>query len=236
MSLGKNSSVILEASMKAIANLQTRSILVARLFVIVALAVFVSAQADEPVMQKPDEVISSVAKQVLQELDKHRDEIRRDPKKIRVLLDTYMLPHFDTEYAARLVLAKHWRSATAEQRSRFIEAFYQSLLQSYGDAMLDFTPDRLSVQPYRGNAEDKLATVKTDVRRDNGSRVPVNFTLHLTDEGWKAFDVTIEGISYIKSFQTDFTTEIDQKGLEAVIQRLESQVASGKSTKPSKPS
>jgi phospholipid transport system substrate-binding protein len=174
-------------------------------------------------------LIDTVAHQVLKELDAHRAEMRKDPKKIRKLVDDLLLPHFDTEYSARQVLGQHWRSATPEQRSRFIEAFYQSLLQNYGEALLDFTPDRLKIFPYKEDASDpSRATVRTEVRRDNGSRVPVNYTMHKLDSGWKAWDVTIEGISYVKSFRTDFSSEIDQKGLDAVIVRLETQQASGK--------
>ena len=74
--------------------------------------------------------------------------------------------------------------------------------------------------------------MRSEVRRDNGSRVPVNYSLRKTPEGWKAYDVQIEGVSYVKSFRTDFNAEIQQKGLEPVIQRLESQVASGTVQKP----
>jgi phospholipid transport system substrate-binding protein len=177
----------------------------------------------------PGQLIDTVAHQVLKELDARRAEMRKDPKKIRKLVDDLLLPHFDTEYSARQVLGQHWRTATPEQRSRFIEAFYQSLLQNYGEALLDFTPDRLKIFPYKEDTSDpSRATVRTEVRRDNGSRVPVNYTLHKLDTGWKAWDVTIEGISYVKSFRTDFASEIDQKGLDAVITRLESQQASGK--------
>jgi phospholipid transport system substrate-binding protein len=62
--------------------------------------------------------------------------------------------------------------------------------------------------------------------------VPVNYTLRKTPAGWKAYDVQIEGVSYVKSFRTDFGAEIQQKGLEAVITRLEQQVASGTVKKP----
>jgi phospholipid transport system substrate-binding protein len=175
----------------------------------------------------PNELIESVAQTLLNELDGHREELKREPQKIRALVDEYLLPYFDTEYAARLVLARHWRDATPEQRKRFVDAFYQSMLQNYGEALLEFTPDRLTILPFRGDPDDKRATVRTEVVRDNGTRVPVNYTLRRTPEGWKAWDVTIEGISYIKSFRTDFGSEIDQKGLEAVIERLESQASSG---------
>jgi phospholipid transport system substrate-binding protein len=180
----------------------------------------------------PNELVTKVAQDTLRDLDAHRAEYKKNPKKIREVVDKNMLPHFDTAYAAQLVLAKHWREASAEQRKRFVEAFYQSMLQNYGEALAEFTPDRLRILPFQGKADDTVATVRSEVRRDNGSRVPVNYSLRKTPQGWKAYDVTIEGVSYVKSFRTDFSSEIQQKGLESVIQRLESQVASGTVAKP----
>jgi phospholipid transport system substrate-binding protein len=177
-------------------------------------------------------LIEKVAQEVLRDLDANREKYRKDPKGIRELVDKHLLPHFDTEYAARLVLARHWNAASPEQRKRFVAAFYQSLIQNYGQAVLDFTPDRLKVLPYRGDPNANTATVRSTVRRDNGQTVAVNYTMRRTPQGWKAWDVTIDGISYVRSFRTDFDTEIKQKGLEAVIARLESQVASGQTPKP----
>jgi len=132
-----------------------------------------------------------------------------------------LLPSFDTEYAARLVLGQTWRTANADQRKRFVDAFYHSLLRNYGAALIDFTADRFVILPYKGEADATQATVRTEVKRASGDKVPVNFSLHKTDSGWKAWDVVIEGISYVKSFRTDFGSEIQQKGLDEVIQRLE---------------
>jgi phospholipid transport system substrate-binding protein len=171
----------------------------------------------------PDKVVESVAKQVLGDLDVNREAYRKDTTKLRAMVDKYLLVNFDTEYAAKLVLAKNWRTATPDQRKQFIEAFYQSMLQSYGTSLLDFTADKLKILPYQGKADDTVATVRSEIRRDNGSKVPVNYTLHKTPAGWKAYDITIEGVSYVKSFRTDFGTEIDQKGLDAVIKRLQTQ-------------
>lgn len=182
----------------------------------------------------PAELVNKVAKDILQDLDANRAAYRKDPKKIRELVDKTMLPHFDTNYAAQLVLAKYWRTANESQKKRFIEAFYRSMLQNYGEALLDFTPDRLKVLPYQGKEGSDQATVKSEVRRDNGQRVPVNYSLHKTADGWKAYDVTIEGISYLKSFRTDFGAEIQQKGLDSLIERLEKSAETGLVVKPSK--
>jgi phospholipid transport system substrate-binding protein len=197
---------------------------------LVATMLWSAASAADTSKLGPSELAESVARGVLNDLETNRDAMRKDPQLIRKLVDVHFLPSFDTEYAAALVLGKHWRAATPEQRKRFIAAFYQSLLQNYGDALVDFTADRLTIQPYRGNHADTTATVRTEVRRDNGSRVPVNFSMRKTSGGWKAYDVTIEGISYVKSFRTDFGSEVEQKGLDAVIKRLESQNAGAKKT------
>lgn len=204
--------------------------LVAALCVLFSAFATMCYAAELSTQQNPGQLIEGVARNVLKELDAHRSEMRKDPQKIRKLVDDQLLPYFDTEYAARLVLGKNWRTASEEQRKRFIEAFYQSMLQNYGEALLDFTPDRLTIQPYRGTPEETTATVRTEVRRDNGERVPVNYSLHKTEAGWKAYDVTIEGISYVKSFRTDFGSEVEQKGLDSVIQRLESQQTPAKSS------
>ncbi len=132
-----------------------------------------------------------------------------------------LLPHFDTQYAARLVLGTHWRTATPAQRERFIKGFYGSMLRNYGSALVDFTGERLKVFPAQISPDGQRATVRTEVKRSNGERVPVNYSLRITDTGWKAWDVMIEGISYVKSFRDDFGAESDQKGLDAVIERLE---------------
>jgi phospholipid transport system substrate-binding protein len=194
--------------------------LVVNAFLAVTLIVGARGFADDT---DPRELIESSAQKMLQALDANREEYRKDPTKIHKLVDEVLLPHFDTEYAARLVLGKHWRTATPEQRQRFIDAFYRSLLENYSSALADFTADRMVVLPFRGDATADRATVRTEVKRNDGTRVPVNYSMRKTEQGWKAWDVTIEGISYVKNFRTDVGAEVDEKGIEAVIKRLETE-------------
>jgi phospholipid transport system substrate-binding protein len=172
----------------------------------------------------PGNLIQSTASAMLKDLDAHRADYKKDPNKVHHLVDEILLPHFDTEYSAKLVLGKYWNTANADQRTRFVNAFYKSMLSNYGDALVDFTSDRLKVFPYTGDPKAQYATVRTQIRKDDGSQVAVNYSLRQTDQGWKAWDVIIEGISYVKSFRDDFSSEIDQKGLDEVIARLESGV------------
>jgi phospholipid transport system substrate-binding protein len=180
-----------------------------------------AAAASAPAGEGPSEVVQAAAQGMLGDLDKDRDAYRRDPSKVGHLVDKYLLPHFDTEYSARLVLGQHWRTATPEQRKQFIDAFYHSLLNNYGSALTDFTSDRLKIFPTKVDPDAKRATVRTEVKRSNGDRVSVNYYMLKTPDGWKAWDVVIDGISYVNSYREDFGAQIDAQGIDAVIKRLE---------------
>jgi phospholipid transport system substrate-binding protein len=181
---------------------------------------------------EPQALVEQSAKRMLQELDANRATYVKDPAKLDALVGNVLLPNFDTEYSARLVLGQNWRTATPEQRKRFVDAFYHSLLHNYGTALVNFTGDRFVVLPFRGDPGSTTATVHTQVKKENGDKVAVDFSLHKTDAGWKAWDVVIEGISYVKSFRTDFAAEVQQKGLDEVINRLETEGKVGASAPP----
>jgi phospholipid transport system substrate-binding protein len=204
---------------------------------------FVSAQAPAPAAapaaaattnESPSDVIQAAAQGMLSELDKDRAGYQKDPAKISALVNKYLLPHFDSEFSAQLVLGQYWKTATADQRKRFIDAFYKSLLNNYGSALADFTADRLKIFPSNADATAGRATVRTEVKRSSGDRVSVNYYMRKTADGWKAWDVVIDGISYVNSYREDFKPQIESQGLDAVIKRLdagEAPAAIGKQTK-----
>lgn len=179
----------------------------------------------------PSQLIESSANILLTGIDKNRDTFRKDPTGLYALVEQTLLPNFDTPYAAQLVLGTNWRNATPDQRKRFVDAFYHSLLYTYGDAMVDFTGDRLKVFPTKVAPEDTKATVRTEIKRSNGTKVAVNYSLRKVNNQWKAWDVVIDGISYVKSYREDYGAEVQQKGLDAVITRLEQKAADAKAGK-----
>ena len=169
----------------------------------------------------PSDVVKEAAEGMLKGLDADRAAYKKDPAKVSALVDKYLLPNFDVETSARAVLGLHWRTATPDQRKRFVDAFYHSLLNNYGAALVDFTSDKLKIFPTNTDASTDRATVRTQIKRDGGDNVSVNYQMRKTPQGWKAIDVVIDGISYVKSYHDDFGAQIDQQGLDAVIARLE---------------
>ena len=175
--------------------------------------------------QDPNDVIQSASDELATVLDGRKAELSADREALYVVIDRILLPRFDRRYAAQLVLGRHWRNANAEQRDRFIAAFYGSLLRRYSDGVLEFNQDKIEVLPFRGDLEEKRTTVKTAVTLDDGTEVPVNYGMVRRDAGWLMFDVTIEGISYVRNFRTELNAEIQATSLDAVIERLEANKA-----------
>jgi phospholipid transport system substrate-binding protein len=188
-----------------------------------ALATTITAAtaATSTTQQTPSDIIQSAAQHTLNEMQSNRDAYRKDPSKVRPLVDKYLLAHFDTEYAARLVLGQYWRTANHEQRKRFIDAFYHSLLSNYSGALVELTPDRLKVFPTTVDPSADHATVRTEVTGYNADRIAMNYSMHKTPEGWKAYDVNVDGISYVKTYREDFGAQIQQLGLDSLIAHLE---------------
>jgi phospholipid transport system substrate-binding protein len=168
----------------------------------------------------PQEVMSDLSTRLFASLDKKSDKTRRDADKIRPLIDGLLSPHFDLEYAARLVLGIHWRGATPEQRQQFGVVLYQRLLRTYAGAVAEWTPDRFKLLPLRADPQALQVTVHTLVTDSRSAVVPVDFRMRQTAEGWKIFDVTVDGVSYVRIYRDDTDEEITQKGLDASIARL----------------
>jgi phospholipid transport system substrate-binding protein len=182
--------------------------------------------------QSPDAFVREAAELVDEAISDRRAELATDRQALYGLIDEILLPRFDRRYAAQLVLGRHWRTASEEQRNQFIEAFYQSLMRQYADGILEFDLTQLKILPYRGDESQPRTVVRTTVELDDGTVVPVDYGLVRHDSGWQVFDVTIEGISYVRNFRAELNSEIQATSLDAVIDRLQREAAQGGGEEP----
>jgi phospholipid transport system substrate-binding protein len=169
----------------------------------------------------PNAVIEESVALLTASLDGRKEELDADRAALYEIIDGILLPRFDRRFAAQLVLAKHWKTATEEQQARFIDAFYQALLRKYSDGILEFDPDIITVLPYRGDPSKKRTKVRSTILLDDGSKVAVDYELVKRKAGWLVFNVVIEGVSYVRNFRAELDSEIRNTSLDAVIMRLE---------------
>lgn len=169
----------------------------------------------------PDQVIREASDQVLAAVNARRDELKANPDELYKVVDDILLPRFDRRYTGGLVMGKYWRKATPEQRDRFILALYRSLVKTYASGILEYRGDQLNILPITDDLSEGKVIVETRVTLDTGVETPVNYRMRLTDDGWKAYDVIIEGISYVANYRKQYASEFRAKGIDGVIAELE---------------
>ena len=168
-----------------------------------------------------NEIVAATAAELAATIEARRAELEADPRAVAELVDTLILPRFDMQRGSRAILDAHWRSATPTERDRFTAAFYNYLVATYGNALLYFKPDTVRVLPFRGDVADLPAHVRTVVTMNDGTEVDVEFLMIEHDGGWRVVDVVAEGVSYVRTYRSQFRVDIATEGLASVIEWLE---------------
>jgi phospholipid transport system substrate-binding protein len=173
-----------------------------------------AAQADVP----PDQLVRERTTKIIELLKKNKDAYAKDQKKLYAMVQEQVLPYFDFRAMSRLVLGKHWREASEDQRSRFAAEFRDLLVRTYATALLKYTNEEVVYLPFRSSPEDKTVTVKTEVKQGGGGPlIPIHYSFYLTDASWKVFDVTIDGVSLVTTYRGTYAEKIRTEGLDALI-------------------
>ncbi|GIX21771.1 MAG: hypothetical protein KatS3mg121_0554 [Gammaproteobacteria bacterium] len=180
-----------------------------------------AAPAADPPPTDPQALVQSVTERVLATL--RSGAVAGDEAALREKVRELILPHLDFVAMSKLVLGKHWRRATAEQREAFVAAFRRLLVDTYESALTKYRDEEVVFLPFRpGRDPERLAEVRCEIRRAGGPPIPIVYSLRFKPEdGWKVYDIAIEGVSLVTNYRSSFSQEIDRNGLDALIARLE---------------
>lgn len=170
----------------------------------------------------PGEIVKTRTTAVLGTLVEQRAAFQADPGKLNVFVKSELDAVMDREYSARLVLARHARTAKPEQISAFADALTDNLLRRYGTAMLDFDPDvDVRVKSETPLQNGKLVRVASEVMRRGGAPVTVDYLFRPAGkDDWKLFDVIVEGVSYVQTYRTQFDEQLRNQTLDQVTAKL----------------
>lgn len=172
-------------------------------------------------VKPPQDVVRDTSDQMMSALRQNYAPLKQDPTQIYGLVNRIVLPNFDFELMSRWVLGRAWQQATPEQRRRFTEEFRNLLVRTYGKALLEYAKEDVRVLPQPSALENDEATVKSEVRLKSGQPIQINYSMHLNPEGWKVYDVTVDGVSLVTNYRGTFASQIRANGLDAVIADLQ---------------
>jgi phospholipid transport system substrate-binding protein len=168
----------------------------------------------------PDELIKATSHDVLEIInnDKHAGDANN--KKLLDFIDAKVLPHFDFERMTRLAVGRAWRTATPEQKAALVVEFRTLLVRTYSKAFTLYKDVSVETKPVTVPPNADEVTVKTVIIRASAPPVPVNYEMEKTATGWKAFDVSVEGISLVATHRGSFAEKVQQSGIDALIKSL----------------
>jgi phospholipid transport system substrate-binding protein len=202
-------------------NTETLGGRLAMLGLLVCLAVIPAADAADPPPATPDALVRSVTGELLHALKTRHQTIARDPQTLVPLMQQIVVPHFDFELMAREVLGRYWRRASDDQRTRFLAAFKQLLVDDYAAVFRRYTNQSVKLLPNRSQPINGQALVSTEVVGPGQQPVRVRYRLRRTDGDWRIDDVEVEGVSLLLTYRDSFEDQVQREGLDALISAIE---------------
>jgi len=170
--------------------------------------------------QHPQQLIETTATHVIQEIKADKERLSKDDQALYSFVEKNILPHFDFEKMARLVLGKYWRRISVDERKQFVEEFRKLLVRTYATSLFEYANETFVYLPFRGDLSTTDAVVRSEVSQPGGFPVPINYRLHYDGSAWKAYDVTIDDISLVTNYRSGFGSKIRDEGMPALIKML----------------
>lgn len=183
---------------------------------LISIDVFTQPEGDDPVS-----LVTNTTNNMLSKVNENFEEYQANPEAIQALIRSDLMPLLDVHYSARLILGRAGRGLEKAKVDEFADAMINLLIIRYADGLLQFrSKEPLWVLPQRGELNEKLTRVRTRVKLPNGGEAPIDYAFRKTPQGWKAFDVIVEGISYVTTFRNQIMPDVQDNGIDSVIKRL----------------
>ena len=182
----------------------------------------------------PDEMVKATANEVMAIIKADKDIQSGNQKKIYALVDAKVLPHFDFTRMTRLAVGRYWKQATPEQQQRLVEEFRNLLVRTYSTSLSNYKNQTIEFKPMRISPSDTDVTVKSVVNQPGGQPIPIDYQLIKASDGWKVYDITVEGVSLVVNYRSSFAREIQEGGMDKLIQTLAQKNAQSSSTSTKK--
>ena len=177
----------------------------------------------QPAASGASQLVLNNSTRILTTLESRRAEFTRDRAALNRFIDNEFKQMFDRDYAARLVLGRHARGASDTDIKLFADALTENLMSRYGASLLGFnTQLRVRIKSETALPGNRGVRVASEMLRQGGEPIPVDYLLRRVGGQWQVFDVMVEGVSFVQTFRNQFDNPLSQRGIRAVAAELKS--------------
>ncbi|MBL4743265.1 MAG: ABC transporter substrate-binding protein [Cycloclasticus sp.] len=203
--------------------MKTSFIKLIALITLLSFSFYSNAQTASADNINPSIYLSGVANQLLAEVKKNQKELISNTKLAETLVRNNLLPAIDSEgFAKRTIGSKNWKSATPEQQKRFVKAFIDLVINSYAKGLSLYKGQTFKFSEPRMSKSGNSAQVRSSMEQSGSTPIVIDYKLSNKTGSWKIYDLTVEGISMLKSYKSQFRPSLAKLGMEKFILDLES--------------
>ena len=182
-----------------------------------AFAPLAALAADEA----PDAMVKRIADEVVAIVKTDKDLQAGNSAKVVQLAEEKVLPHFDFTRMTRLAVGRNWQQATPEQREALTKEFRTLLVRTYSSSLSQYRDQKIQVKPLQVSPGDEDVIVRTAILQENGPQIPIDYRMEKAKDGWKVYDVVIDGASLVTTYRGSFNDQIQRGGIDALVKTLQ---------------
>ena len=188
----------------------------------VKLCIMASILFISQVWASPLNTLEGAANNVLSALKKNKANLKTKPSYVYRVVYRYIIPHVDVYGMSRPVLGRNqWRQANSGQRRAFTKHFTSLVVRTYSGALRDYSGEKVKFLPVRGGFQGKrFVKVKSYIMRPGGQNIPIAYSMVNSKGRWKVYDMSVEGVSLLQSFKSQFAQYLRSHNLSQLITKL----------------
>lgn len=169
----------------------------------------------------PMPMLENTASQILATLKQNKSSLKNNSQVIYQAVERYLLPNVDVSGMSRSVLGrKAWGAASAAEKQQFSNAFTQLVIRTYATPLAEYTDETIKFMPIRGSLDSRFIRVNSVIIRSNGKNIPLSYSLVSTANDWKIYDLSVEGVSLLQSFRSQFAEALQNSSMQELIKQM----------------
>lgn len=169
----------------------------------------------------PMPMLENTASQILATLKQNKSSLKNNSQVIYQAVERYLLPNVDVSGMSRSVLGrKAWGVASAAEKQQFSNAFTQLVIRTYATPLAEYTDETIKFMPIRGSLDSRFIRVNSVIIRSNGKNIPLSYSLVSAANGWKIYDLSVEGVSLLQSFRSQFAEALQNSSMQELIKQM----------------
>ena len=169
--------------------------------------------------ETPDALIKRLSSEVLDKIKSDKTVQAGDMTKVMALVDSQIMPNVNFTRMTAATVGPTWRQATPDQRKKLQDEFKTLLIRTYSGALSQVSDQTIDVKPLREAAGATEVVVRTEVL-GRGDPAQLDYRLEKVGTGWKIYDLNVLGVWLVATYRTQFSQEINAKGIDGLILSL----------------